>query len=116
MLPHLPGFPHLHVNRLLDWQNNNSERDQAFLCIFLPSLHDYKVKVHDFTFCRGREHKTTTFFFFSRTLVQFFGIQLRKKSPKFYKIKRVGIRAMKFEAARIRFSGEVFAAVAVFVA
>ena len=26
-------------------------------------LHDYNVKVPNFTFCRGRGHKTTTFFF-----------------------------------------------------
>ena len=26
-------------------------------------LHDYNVKVSNFTFCRGRGHKTTTFFF-----------------------------------------------------
>ena len=31
-------------------------------------------------------------------------------------VRRVGIRAMKFETARILFLGEVFAAVAVFVA
>ena len=37
----------------------------AFLYISLPSLHDYNVKVVKFTFCLGREHKTTTFFLFS---------------------------------------------------
>ena len=36
----------------------------AFWYIFQPSLHDYEVKVPNFSFCRGREHKTTTFFFF----------------------------------------------------
>ena len=37
----------------------------AFLYIPLLSLYDYKVKVPNFTCCRGREHKTMTFFFFS---------------------------------------------------
>ena len=37
----------------------------AVLYISLPSLHNCNVKVPNFTFCRGREHKTTTFFFFS---------------------------------------------------
>ena len=37
----------------------------AFLYISLPSLHDYNVKVPKFTFCRGRERKATTLFFFS---------------------------------------------------
>ena len=36
----------------------------AFLYISLPSLHDYNVKVPNFTFCRGREQTATTFFFF----------------------------------------------------
>ena len=37
----------------------------AFLYVSLPSLHDYGVKMPNFTSCRGREHRTTTFFFFS---------------------------------------------------
>ena len=36
----------------------------AFLYISLLSLHDYDVKLPDFMFCGGREHKATTFFFF----------------------------------------------------
>ena len=35
----------------------------VFLYIFLPLLHDYDVKVPNFTFCGGREHRTTTSFF-----------------------------------------------------
>ena len=41
----------------------------AFLHISLASLHDYNVKLPNFTFCRGQEQKTTTFFFFSWTLM-----------------------------------------------
>ena len=48
----------------LDWQNNNFARASRFLYISLPSLHDYNVKVPNFTFCRGREQTTTTFFYF----------------------------------------------------
>ena len=40
----------------------------AFLYISLQWLHDYHVKMLNFTFCKGCEHKTTTFFFFSWTL------------------------------------------------
>ena len=47
----------------LDWQNNNFARAARFLYIPLPSLYDYNVEVPNFTFCR--EHKTTTYFFFS---------------------------------------------------
>ena len=46
----------------------------AFLYITLPSLHDYDVKISKFTFRQGLEHKTTTFFFFSWTLIQSFRI------------------------------------------
>ena len=53
----------------------------------------------EFTFCRGREHKTTTFFSF----------------PELLCIKRDGISAIKFEAARIHFLSDVFVAVAVAV-
>ena len=38
----------------LDWQNNTFAR-----------LHDYNVKMPNFTFCRGRKPKITIFFFFS---------------------------------------------------
>ena len=57
----------------LDWQNNNFAC-AAFFYNSLPSLHDYNMKVLNFTFSRGREHKTTTFFFFSWTLKQPFRI------------------------------------------
>ena len=36
----------------------------AFFVHFFAALPDYNVKVPEFTFCRGREHKTTTFFSF----------------------------------------------------
>ena len=52
----------------LDWQNNNFARASRFLFISYPSLHDYKVKVLHFTFCRGREHKTTTLEFNSKNV------------------------------------------------
>ena len=71
-----------------------------FLYISLPSLHDYNVKLPNFTFCRGREQKTTTFFFFSWTLMQSFRIQLQKNLPTFAgQIKGDGTSAIKFEAA-----------------
>ena len=33
----------------LDWQNNNFARASHFLYISLPSLHDYDVKMPNFT-------------------------------------------------------------------
>ena len=63
-------------------------KQQLFSCFThvhhaFPSLHDYDVKMPNFTFCRGSEHKTTTFFFFSWTLIQPFTIQLQKNLPTF---------------------------------
>ena len=47
-----------------------------FWYISLPSLHDYDLKVPNFTFCGGCEHKTTIFFFVSSTSMQSFRILL----------------------------------------
>ena len=65
----------------LDWQNNNFARASCFFTstlFYLPLLHDYNVKVPKFTFCREREHKRMTFFFFSWTLIQSFRFNSRK--------------------------------------
>ena len=62
----------------LDRQNNNFARASRFLYISLSPWHDYNVKLPNFTFCQRREQKTTTFFFFSWTLMQSFRIQLKK--------------------------------------
>ena len=57
-----------------------------FVCISLSSLHYYNVKTSNFTFCGGCEHKTKTFFFFSKTLIQPVRIHLQKKLPTFDKL------------------------------
>ena len=46
-------------------------------------------------FFGGRKHKTTTPFFFSKTLIQSFSIQFQKNSPTFDEFKEV-------EYARLR--------------
>ena len=43
----------------LDWQNINFARASHIFVHSLPSLHDFDVKVPNFTFCGGRERKTT---------------------------------------------------------
>ena len=69
----------------------------------------------NFTFFAGREHKTTIYFFFSWT-----SIALQNSTPEtianIWRIERDGISAIKFEAARMHFLRDVFAAVAVVVA
>ena len=56
-----------------------------FLYISQPLSHDYDLKVpnFNFTFRRGREHKTTTFLFLSWILIDSFRIQLQKNLPTF---------------------------------
>ena len=44
-------------------QNNNFARASRFLYISLPSLHDYHVKMPNFTFYEGRKQAMTKFFF-----------------------------------------------------
>ena len=88
----------------------------TFLYISLPSLHDYNVKMPKFTFCPGQEHKTTTFFFSSWTLIQSLRIQLQKRFFNIWRGKRDGIRAIKFKVTRLHFLSDVFVAVAVVVA
>ena len=44
----------------LDWQNNNSARASRFFVHFFAFS-----AMSNFTFCEGREHTTTTFFFVS---------------------------------------------------
>ena len=70
----------------LDWQNNNyAYMHHAFLYISLLSLHNYDVKLPNFTFCRGHDHNATTVF-----LVQAFKIiQLLKNLPRFDKLNKM---------------------------
>ena len=70
----------------LDWQNNNFARASRFFVHFLAvvaRLQLYNVKVPNFMFCPGREHKTTIFLFFSWTLIPSFRIQLQRNLPTF---------------------------------
>ena len=48
----------------LDKQKNNFAPTSRFFFFYisLPSLHNYNVKLRNFTFCGGREQKKTTFF------------------------------------------------------
>ena len=58
----------------LDSRQNDNFAHHAFLYISLPSLHDYDLKMPNFTFCRGREQKATTFFSLFGTSIQSFRI------------------------------------------
>ena len=53
------------------------------------------MKILNFTFCRGCEHNTETFFAFSWTSIQSFRIQVQKKIANIWRIERNGISAIK---------------------
>ena len=60
----------------------------AYCCL----LHAYLVKIPNFMFYGGCEHKITTFYFIFWTwIVQSFEIQLQKNSPTFDKLTEVKI-------------------------
>ena len=66
------------------------QEHHAFLHISLPSLHDYNVKLPNFTFCRGREKKTTTFFFsFPELWCSSLKFNFKKNLPTFDELNQV---------------------------
>ena len=97
-----------------DWQNKTFARSPRFFVHSSPPLHDFNVKVPNFTFCGGHESKTT-FVFFSWTPILSFKIQLQKNLTRFDELTKDGISAIKFEAMRIHFLRDVFKAVSVIV-
>ena len=56
-LPHLPGVPHLYVNRSLDWQNINLPRAPRFFVHFFVDAARLRLEASNFTFYGGREQK-----------------------------------------------------------
>ena len=70
----------------------------------------------NFTFWRGRELKTTTFFFFSWTSIQSFYNSAPENIANIWRIEPHGISAIKFEAARLHFLSDVFVADAIVAA
>ena len=49
----------------VDWQNNNVARALRLFVHFFAVTARLQSESAKFTFCRGREHKPTLFFFFS---------------------------------------------------
>ena len=64
----------------------------------------------NFTFCGGREHKSTTFFFFPELRYNLLVFTFKKRLPTFGELNR---DRMKFEAAQIYLLSDVFVTVAV---
>ena len=87
MLPHLPGFPHLHVKRLLDWQNNNSERDQAFWTFFRRRCTTTKWKCMISRFVEDGNTRQQLSFSFPELWYSSLEFNSEKKRQNFKKIK-----------------------------
>ena len=64
------SFPKYHIWKSLLWPEKSNRLTttlhvhHAFLFVSLLSLHDYDMKMFNFTFCRGQKHKTMTVFLF----------------------------------------------------
>ena len=85
----------------LDKQNNNFYVHHPCSYIPLPSLHDYDLKVPNFTFCGGRKHKKTIFFFSPWTSIDaVLSNSSSEKVANICRIERGEIDAVKFETKR----------------
>ena len=84
----------------------------AFLYISLPSLHDYQVKMPDFTFSEGRKHAGNHKIFF---LFMNLNMADRNSAPEdfacIWQSKQGGIITTETEKMWIHFSSDVFVAV-----
>ena len=91
------GLKRRHDN---DWREKSNRfklaKQQLCTCFYA-----FLYTVLSLRFCRGREHRTTNFLFSSWTLTRSFRIQLQKNCQQLKK--GDGMRAIKFEAARIQF-------------
>ena len=100
----------------LDWQNNNFARGSRFFVVhFFAVTARLRRENAFFTFCWGRERKTTAFVFFSWNVIQPSEFS-SKYFANIWRIKLDGISAIKFEAAQIHFLSDFVVAVAVVVA
>ena len=73
-----------HKSNRFDNQNNNFARASRFFVHFFPSLHDYDVKMPNFTLYRGSTLATRKFPLSFWIWIRFLGIQLG--SPTFDKV------------------------------
>ena len=86
----------------------------TFLYISLPSLHDYDVKMPNFSFWVGSQHNRRLSFSFSFPQLRYSPYNSTpEKFANVWRVEQDRIKPIKFEAAQIYFSSDVFVAVAV---
>ena len=81
-----------------------------FVHFFLPSLHDYDVKMRIFTFCGRREHKERFSSSVPELRFRLSEFSSRKNLPTFDELKE-----MEQDAARLHFVGDLFVVAVVVV-
>ena len=74
--------------KAIAWQGKTTtlQVHHAFLYISLPSLHNYHVKMYNFTFCEGRKQAMTKFSFSLWTWIWLIEVQLQRSSLAFDKV------------------------------
>ena len=103
---------HEKVQKAIAWQGKTTTLHvhQAFLYISLPSLHDYHVKMPNFTFCEGQKQAMRKFCF-----SLWLDMVDRNSAPEefacIWQSKRVEITIIETEKMWIHFSCDVFVAV-----
>ena len=85
-------------------QNNNFARASRFFVYSLPLLHDYGVKLPNFTFYGGRKQATTN------ECGPYKNSNPRKIADMWH-FQRIGINTTKFEKTGIYFKSDIFVAV-----
>ena len=112
------GDDNENVKNVIGWIGKTTTlhvQNAFFLYISLSSLHDYHVKMPNFTFYWRRKRGTTKFFFLSLNL----GMVVRNVAPEEFacicQSKRVEINGIEIERTQIHFLAHVFVAVAVVV-
>ena len=83
--------------------NTQSESD-IVEWLFLPSLHDYDVKMPKFTMYRGSTEATTKFPLSFWSWIWFLGIQLQEGSPTFDKVSDLELSRWRLKEREFTFS------------
>ena len=100
---------HKKVQKAIAWQGKTTTLHvhHAFLYISLLSLHDYHVKMPNFTFCEGQKQAMTKFYF-SLWLDMVDGNSAPEEFACIWQSKRVGIITIETEKMWIPFSMRCF--------
>ena len=98
-------------NSLTRQHNNFARASRFFAYISLPSLHDYHVKMPNFTFCEGRKQAVKKSFFLFMNLEMVERNSIPEEFACIWQSKWVGIITMETEKMWVHSSCDVFVVV-----